>query len=381
MMKKTLITAAILLPLSANASLSDARSAGMGGVGAASADYMTASFHNPALAAAHTAKDDFGLLLPSVGVRGRDGDSIYDKITTFQDAFEAFEQDPTDPANKEKWQKALKDLDNATIDVDISAGASIAIPNKFVSTNFFTKAEAVTLAIAQVDESDFDIDHPSDKIMSTAHGVSGATLDVGFTFAKEFKISKSLPVKVGISPKFQQLYTINYKNTVEGFDKDDFDFENEFEKTSGFNIDAGVSYNLTKNVRFGFYGKNLIAQDIETNESLGTKATYQVEPEYKAGLAYNSRLYSLALDVDLNERKYFKEYKYSTQSVRAGGELNAWDWAQLRVGYIHSLTDHQDDLITAGIGLKPFGVFGLDLAGQYGKDNNFGASAQMVFQF
>lgn len=382
LMKKTLITTAILLPLAANASLSDTRSAGMGGVGAASADYLAASFHNPALAATHDASDHFGLLMPSVGIRAHDGDNLYDKIDSFQEANDMFEGNPSDPQAQKAWKKALKDLDNVTVNVEANAGIVLAIPNKYVSVNFFNKAEGVTMAVADVVESDFEITDPHNhSIQSTAYGVGGATIDTGITLAKEFKFADKLPIKLGISPKYQQIYVINYMNSVDGFDKDEFKFKDLYNSSSAFNLDAGVSYNISKDVRFGLYGKNLISQSLQSKESFGTHATYLVEPEYTAGFAYSKRLYSLTVDIDLNERKYFKEHAYSTQALRVGGELNAWDWAQLRLGYIHSMTEHQDDMITAGIGLKPFGKFGFDIAGQYGKDNNFGASAQMIFQF
>ncbi len=69
------------------------------------------------------------------------------------------------------------------------------------------------------------------------------------------------------------------------------------------------------------------------------------------------------------------------QSRSFGAELDAFSWAQLRFGYMHSLTNYADDLATVGLGFKPFGIFGFDLAAQAGKDNNYGASAQLIMHF
>ncbi|MGR5541169.1 hypothetical protein ACPV5V_21695, partial [Vibrio campbellii] len=78
---------------------------------------------------------------------------------------------------------------------------------------------------------------------------------------------------------------------------------------------------------------------------------------------------------------YFEQIDYQTQYARIGTELDAWEWAQLRLGYQHSMTDDAEDVITAGMGLKPFGLIGLDLSGSYGKDNNYGVSAQLIMHF
>ncbi|MBC7005701.1 conjugal transfer protein TraF [Photobacterium sp. BZF1] len=364
------------LSLSAAASntLSDTRSVGMGGVGVASANYLTASFHNPALATQNKTHDRFGMILPVVGARVYDGDDLHDRVDAFQDLND---QIAANPDLEEQWRAALLDLDNERIDGDANIGMVIAIPNRVVSTNFFVSSHATAILTTDIDENDLD-NH--EIVNSNAQGVVGGTVDIGFTFAKEF-IFLDRDLSLGISPKFQQILAYNYQDNIDSFDDDDFDFSSDYVDKSAFNADLGAAYALSRNVMLGLSAQNLFSQSLKTNISNGTQATYEVKTQYTAAMAYNHPRFTVAADVDLNSKQPFKEKSYKTQFARIGLEADAWRFAQLRLGYIHSMTDYADDLITAGIGLKPFGKFGLDIAALYGDEDNYGASAQLVFHF
>ncbi|EJZ1645337.1 conjugal transfer protein TraF, partial [Escherichia coli] len=56
-------------------------------------------------------------------------------------------------------------------------------------------------------------------------------------------------------------------------------------------------------------------------------------------------------------------------------------WAQLRTGYRQNLVSNNGSAFTAGIGLSPFDVIHIDVAGLVGTDNNYGAIAQLQFTF
>jgi hypothetical protein len=45
------------------------------------------------------------------------------------------------------------------------------------------------------------------------------------------------------------------------------------------------------------------------------------------------------------------------------------------------MQDNADSAITAGIGLSPFDVVSLDIAGNYAGSNQLGASANLAFTF
>ncbi len=42
------------------------------------------------------------------------------------------------------------------------------------------------------------------------------------------------------------------------------------------------------------------------------------------------------------------------------------------------MTNYSEDVFTAGIGFRPYGVFGFDISGQFGSDDNYGVSAQLT---
>lgn len=364
------------LSLSAAASntLSDTRSVGMGGVGVASANYLTASFHNPALATQNQTHDRLGMILPVVGARVYDGDDLHDRVDDFQDLND---QIVSNPDLEDQWRAALLDLDNERIDGDANVGMVIAIPNRVVSSNFFVSSHVTAILTTDIDESDLE---SNEIVNSNAQGVVGGTVDIGLTFAKEF-IFLDRDLSLGISPKFQQILAYNYQDNIDTFDDDDFDFSSDYVDKSAFNADLGAAYALSRNVMLGLSVQNVFSQSLKTNISNGTQATYEVKAQYTAAVAYNHPRFTVAADVDLNSKQPFKEKSYKTQFARIGLEADAWRLAQLRLGYIHSMTDYADDLITAGIGLKPFGKFGLDIAALYGDEDNYGASAQLVFHF
>ncbi|EFW4185713.1 conjugal transfer protein TraF, partial [Escherichia coli] len=84
MMKKhitrTLIASAVLFSFNSTAATSyfEARNDAMGGTGVASSHYGVAPLANPALLTKSGAKDDFSLLLPSVGAQLSDPGNIAD---------------------------------------------------------------------------------------------------------------------------------------------------------------------------------------------------------------------------------------------------------------------------------------------------------------
>ncbi|MGB7995625.1 MAG: conjugal transfer protein TraF [Photobacterium halotolerans] len=381
----------------------DARSVAMGGTGVASASYLTASFYNPALVAHYNKTDDFGVLLPAVGISIHDPDELNQKVEDFQDVNDELEMaidnsggSPVSDALINEWKAALLAMDEGKLKADISIGAAVAVPNRYLSMSLFTQAQIVSLAQANIDPDDLagvDGSNPPDldNLQSDVLGIAGGIVDVGLTMGKSFELpTVSLPeqkVSVGISPKIQQLIAVSFQNTVSQFDNSDFEFENEYQDDTAFNLDIGLAYQPIPTVTLGFSGRNLFKQELETNtpESPAgqpgkfTSKTLLVEPKYTLGAAYSNSWFTAAADVDLTEQKYFKEFDLATQYARLGMELNGWDWVQFRAGYSLSLTDSAEDTMSAGIGLSPFGVVAVDLALQYGQDNNYGAALQFGF--
>ncbi|AMO54774.1 hypothetical protein GZ77_19355 [Endozoicomonas montiporae] len=355
----------------------DARGFAMGGAGVAAGSYLASPMYNPALAAEYEDRDNFGMLLPTAGLGIHDGDDLYNKVEDFEDINNQIKNGGNIDELADEWHRSLKALDKGLATIDGDLGLVIAIPNRYMSINFFTKANLTLLATANVDDDDLIGDPDPDDIKSTVQGLAGGTMDIGFTFARSFG-----KWSVGLAPKFQRLYTLNYHESAGDFDDDEFKkISDDYVEDSTFNLDFGMTYNPGERTRIGFAAKNLFKRELETNVQRGGTDTYLVEPHYTLGVGYSRGWFSATMDADLNKRRHFAGSDYKTQFLSIGTELNAFRWAQVRAGYRHSMTDYSEDVITAGLGFSPFGRFGLDLSAQYGSDSRYGVATQLSFTF
>ncbi|HHW3313135.1 TPA: conjugal transfer protein TraF, partial [Escherichia coli] len=112
----------------------------------------------------------------------------------------------------------------------------------------------------------------------------------------------------------------------------------------------------------------------------GVTETFRIRPQVTTGVSWHNDMFTTALDVDLTPASGFTSDS-KRQFAAVGAEFNAWKWAQLRTGYRQNLASNNGSAFTAGIGLSPFDVIHIDVAGLVGTDNNYGAIAQLQFTF
>ncbi len=369
--------------------VADARSQGMGNTGVVSADYLTAPLHNPALGAMYKDNDDVGILLPAIGVNVNDQDDSLTLIDDMESVYNALESsiDQSDESsavtNARELKSNLDTLDgNAPLTINAGLSAIVAIPNQYAAVNLFTTGYVEAIVVPDVttssdnpqtldDAKDVLSAYDSSEVRLAAFGVS----EVGVSLARQFEIAQQ-NFSFGVSPKFQQLVTYSQRVTLEDFDLDDYD-ESEVSK-SAFNMDLGAIW-YKDAYRVGLTVKDLFKQEIETY--IGGY-TYELAPKATLGLGYMHEFFTVSLDADLTTQKRFKELDSDdSQFVRIGVEGNAWGWAQLRAGYEMDLKDNLDNSITAGIGISPFDVVSLEIAGSYAGESQFGAAANLAFTF
>lgn len=397
--KKILVTSLIMASFGASAGTHsfDARSTAMGGIGASSADYLTAAFHNPALVARYKDSDNVGLLLPYLGAQIQDPDNIVDQIEDFSAVYDNLGRSTTPEGIQADIEAVLDSLTKMQGDsayVQVGIGGAIAIPNEFLSFNIYTKIYADAFVLADVSDNDLDYDNylnPNYNLESQGITLGVSITEFGVALAKHFEMEKGT-FYVGLTPKYQQVNTINYSVDINNYEFDDFDNDNYQNEDSNFNADIGVAYAMDQGFVFGLVGKNLIEKEYSTIQSVeGVKATYVINPVYTASVSFNHSLFSVGMDVDLNENERYKDFNGlksgdikdgsdNTQMAGIGAEFNAWDWAQARIGYQYDIAGTLEDQITAGLGFSPFGVH-LDIAGTYSGDNQFGAALQTAFTF
>ncbi|EGQ7690961.1 type IX secretion system membrane protein PorP/SprF [Vibrio cholerae] len=381
--KSTLaVVMAIAFSSSALASnlLMDARGAGMGNTGVSTADYLLAPYYNPALTAVYRKNDSFGILLPSIGLRAEDKDESLKTIDDLQDSIEQFERAGVGAATQENVDQLNRYLDQLADDkplaVTAGIGIAVALPLDAVSLNFFSRGYAEVIAKANVAEksgnsaNEVKTRYESSDVDLTAFGYT----EVGLAVGKQVVLGGQT-VALGVTPKVQQLRTYQDNASVKSFDLDDYD-KSEV-KDNAFNLDMGAVW-LIDQYRVGIVAKDLFAKDIQTQNR---NNTYKLDTQIAVSGSYVSDFFIAAVDLDLTKQRRFNGDNDDTQFMRFGVEGNVWGWAQLRAGYEVDLQNSLDNSVSVGLGVSPWDVVSLDLAGSYAGDNQFGLSANLAFTF
>ncbi|EGQ7969082.1 conjugal transfer protein TraF [Vibrio cholerae] len=360
--------------------LMDARGAGMGNTGISTADYLLAPYYNPALTAVYRKNDSFGILLPSIGLRAEDKDESLKTIDDLQDSIEQFERAGVGAATQENVDQLNRYLDQLADDkplaVTAGIGIAVALPLDSVSLNFFTRGYAEVIAKANVaaksgnSANEVKTRYESSDVDLTAFGYT----EVGLAVGKQVVLGGQT-VALGVTPKVQQLRTYQDNASVKSFDLDDYD-KSEV-KDNAFNLDMGAVW-LIDQYRVGIVAKDLFAKDIQTQNR---NNTYKLDTQIAVSGSYVSDFFIAAVDLDLTKQRRFNGDNDDTQFMRFGVEGNAWGWAQLRAGYEVDLQNSLDNSVSVGLGVSPWDVVSLDLAGSYAGDNQFGLSANLAFTF
>ncbi|GHZ18554.1 hypothetical protein VCSRO29_0395 [Vibrio cholerae] len=360
--------------------LMDARGAGMGNTGVSTADYLLAPYYNPALTAVYRKNDSFGILLPSIGLRAEDKDESLKTIDDLQDSIEQFERAGVGAATQENVDQLNRYLDQLADDkplaVTAGIGIAVALPLDAVSLNFFTRGYAEVIAKANVaaksgnSANEVKTRYESSDVDLTAFGYT----EVGLAVGKQVVLGGQT-VALGVTPKVQQLRTYQDNASVKSFDLDDYD-KSEV-KDNAFNLDMGAVW-LIDQYRVGIVAKDLFAKDIQTQNR---NNTYKLDTQIAVSGSYVSDFFIAAVDLDLTKQRRFNGDNDDTQFMRFGIEGNAWGWAQLRAGYEIDLQNSLDNSVSVGLGVSPWDVVSLDLAGSYAGDNQFGLSANLAFTF
>ena len=144
-----------------------------------------------------------------------------------------------------------------------------------------------------------------------------------------------------------------------GIDTADVDIDNGRKSYSDTNIDVGLAMMLTEKIKVGLVAKNIISKEYKTI----LNNTVKLEPQLRAGVAYQNDWVLLAADLDLTENKGFG-FEGKSKNAAIGLELDLFDTFQFRAGYSHNLSNDtaaDDGISSVGIGISPFGVH-IDLA-------------------
>jgi len=421
----------------------DPRSMAMGGAGVAVGNAATAPFFNPGLLAVTPDDDDFALELPVIGARFNDPDDFEGSVDDFQNDPSIFDGNSNfvleqsinsaDPANANSYRTVATEITNLSdgltgvsdrnIQAEAGAGIVIGIPSKSFGSALSINGWGAIGGVFRYEDSDTlnavsrDVDEyascleanqanpgscnslnltyvdtdPTDDADPGATSQEGDILfdpntdlnssvdfrgilltEVGLSMAREFEIGGQT-MAVGITPKQVSATVIDYSANVND-DTDNFDSSDYTEEYTDFNIDAGVAKAYGNGWRTGLVLKNLIAQEYKTARG----NTVRLNTQARIGVSHQNDWSTVALDVDLTENEPV-DFGNKSRFVSLGAELNAFDWAQVRLGYRADTVDSGRNVASVGVGLSPFGIH-VDVAAAKGA-NELGASAQLGFRF
>jgi hypothetical protein len=368
---------------------------------------------NPAMMASkhHEWSDDFGLILPSVNVRAADEEKTIDQVDDIQDLIDEFEeaqqslnqQDAEDAAGE--LRRRLNAFDRDTVRVDAGLGIALAVPTDSYSVGFFTNGNLQATVRGEFDQDDEqllkDIEDGNTPIVglnldqeleSRGRVLAAAVTEIGISVATSIDLADGSQLQIGVSPKYVQLRTFQYTETVAGFEDDDFDSDENETKKSGLNLDLGAAYAFGEQNEWnaGVVVKNLIPMELDSNASsdpLKNEQEYTLElgPMLTAGIAHTGAFHVVTAELDLTKKKGFG-YADDTQWLAIGAEFDAFRYAQLRLGARQNLASNDDNngiaeetQFTAGIGLSLFGAR-LDL-GALVSDADMGAALELGAAF
>ncbi|EEX36301.1 hypothetical protein VIB_002616 [Vibrio metschnikovii CIP 69.14] len=281
----------------------------MGNTGVTTSDYLLAPFYNPALTAVYRSRDDFGVLLPAVGINLRDSDDNLSTIDDLQDVIKAFEAGDTSQATQDRLNRYLDDLNNnKPFAVSGGLGVAVAIPMNRVSLNFFARGYVEILAKAQISD---DVDPVNRYQDSSVDLMAFGYSEYGLAVAKMVQY-RGHQWAIGVAPKIQQLKTYQQSLSVKEFDLDDYDQSETSD--SAFNLDLGVVW-LKDNYRAGVAVKDLFSQKITTFNGINQ---YKLDTQVTVSGGYVTDAFTAAVDLDLTKQSRFDGKGDDTQFLRFG---------------------------------------------------------------
>ncbi len=401
------------------------RSFGMGGTGVASGTSANAGFFNPSLLATAHEDEDFSLEFPIFGVRISDPDEFIDAVDEFDSGnyIDAYDQAVTaiNAANTANDAAALNaarqpmidatnnlisglgKLNNKALIAELEAGLMIGIPSKKVGASLYLRGWVVGGTQAAISSTDLaNLQAVSDTLATLAVTdplTSDPTLEsaidarfagiqeVGLSLAREVNIGGHA-VAIGITPKYVKAETYDFRfgdetdPTTTSLDEADIDLDNGKLDDSGFDLDIGIAMDYGNGWKTGLVIKNLIGQEFKTIRG----NLFEIKPQVRAGVSHQQEWYTVAFDLDLIENDPIikdsitgKGFDKETQYAGLGVEFDAWDMIQVRAGYRLNMSDSDTSIVTAGLGLSPFGVH-VDVA-VAGNADEVGVSFQTGFRF
>lgn len=396
----TVLTLALISASVSGQSL-DARNLGMGGAGVASSDYTAAAISNPALLTRFDDGDDLALTFPSFGILATDNDDLLQAIDDFQASYDNLVDKINNMtvtlADRAELVAALANIDGKSFTARSAIGFRFSVPSKDLAWSLSLSSNLDGLVVPQIDPLDIarilaaTSPNDLDNLVSDISVVAASVTDLGLSLAHAWEFSH-VSLGVGVTPKYQRIDTYNYSVQIQNVDLNDFKDSRYRNDEDGFNVDVGVSLTLEKSLTLGLVGKNLVGRTVDTVVTNGRSYTYELNPLYTAGVAWQPiGLLTLTADLDLNTKERYQGIDDDVRYLALGAEVDLWEWLMLRAGYRMDLEEVDYDLFSAGVGIGLFDTVRIDVSGLVstnqksvlgGEDYGiYGGAFQLTFKF
>lgn len=385
-MKMKLIAASIALSASTMAIAEGAGIASSAsGFVSALDTYHNAATVNPAFASKHSESDDFALSI-GFGAIAYDPEDVATDLDDVTDQLDYLENlinnNIATDADVDLVTDSLAELSGKSISIEGGGNFSIGIPNRFADAVIFSKASVQLSATSIYVESDnqllkdaaangsVDLDDLESNVRSYALGVT----ETGVAFAKEFDSAMLGTATFGFTPKHVRIDLVDYVASAGSLDEDEL--RDQASNDSAITFDLGA-YKKINDAWYGALALNNIAP-VKAKSVSGEE--YTLATTAIATVGYQNSWVQAAAEVDLVPRKGFGDIS-DTQYASIGVDLTPLSWLHLRAGYRASMEGDLPNVITAGLGIVPFDVLHINLAGFFGDDDTTGASLQLGLTF
>ncbi|GAB0173962.1 hypothetical protein NHP164001_19840 [Helicobacter trogontum] len=196
------------------------------------------------------------------------------------------------------------------------------------------------------------------KIVSSAFNL--LEIPVGYAYRFNFNNSE---LSIGITGKLMLGASLYHEQFLGSNLQFNTNFASNIQYNTTFGIDLGTyyGYNLSDS---GQLGVGFVAKNINTPTfRFDTAPTISIKPQYRAGIAYNGKRFSLAFDADVlpNEVLTYSQYGLYSQMIGGGFKLD-YKFIDVRGGVAYDLRRDTGAILTAGVNILGF----IDIAAEVG---------------
>jgi hypothetical protein len=381
----------------------DPRSLAMGGAGVASGTSANAAYYNPALLSMYKTRKEIGrnssFIFPTITARA--AEAVIDNIDIEDENLEqdlvnaitAFNQNTNSQTAQGVLSAAtdlysrLDQLVDGPVHGDGNVGMILGIGHKQEGGSIIINRRGVGTGAIENFTNDIALledyveamqfiesggtagePHPElfnpdgtliDQTGNLASIGNGAGLDiteVGMAVSREFQIL-GRGVAIGITPKILRVITYDFEaDAVTGETNSAKDDNEDWD----VNLDIGFAHQFNAQWRTGLVFKNV--RSLSYTTSLGTEI--KLDPQIRAGVAYDSQWGLYAVDVDIIENDPIA-YGSPSQMLSLGGEWKPKQWFKLRAGIARNMKgigNNSDPVFSAGLRWDFGGIFDLSYA-------------------